>query len=543
MVTVYFRWALHVVKQLRWTALVLGLLLSLAANTLSWGQELTVSVLRYEVTGNTLLSDQQIQYVTQSRTGQVKLQDIQATAQALQSFYRDLGFGAVVVQLPEQTLVDGVVRLDVIEGRLSSIEVAGNVEFSRENVLRGFPSLKRNTTPNLHALDTELLMVNENPAKQVRVVFQPGENKGDVEALAVVTEQALTTWQISLDNTGNDSTGNYRSALFYQHANVGDTDSVLGLRLITSPTQPDQVGILSLSLNRPLYKSQTSLEFNALASNTVNSPNQTAFGEMRFTGQGYSLGARFIKNLPQLQEVKKQVSASIETRSYINNCSIGDLGSSACGTAAAPVQVLPLTVSYNLNQIGRQQHSVQWVHNILYNNSGSDELFNAARNLAVSRYDILKANTTQTLDLPKSWALTLHAEGQYTEQALVSAEQFGLGGSSSVRGYAERALSGDFGYQVSTELRHPLNTWFPKLRKDETLSAALFVEGGEVNYLKGYECATGRTQCSAWGLGLGLVWAKPKAYTFKIDLARAGQTVSTTAAGSWRAHFSFSYTL
>jgi hypothetical protein len=40
-----------------------------------------------------------------------------------------------------------------------------------------------------------------------------------------------------------------------------------------------------------------------------------------------------------------------------------------------------------------------------------------------------------------------------------------------------------------------------------------------------------------------LVWAKPKAYTFKIDLARAGQTVSTTAAGSWRAHFSFSYTL
>jgi len=543
MVALRFKWALQVMTQLRWIALVLGLLLSLAANTLTWGQELTVSVLRYEVTGNTLLSDQQIQSVTQSRTGQVKLQDIQATAQALQSFYRDLGFGAVVVQLPEQTLLDGVVRLDVIEGRLSSIEVAGNVEFSRENVLRGFPSLKRNTTPNLHALDTELLMVNENPAKQVRVVFQPGENKGDVEALAVVAEQALTTWQISLDNTGNDSTGNYRSALFYQHANVGDTDSVLGLRLITSPTQPDQVGILSLSLNRPLYKAQTSLEFNALASNTVNSPNQTAFGEMRFTGQGYSLGARLIKNLPQLQEFKKQVSAGIETRSYINNCSIGDLGSLACGTAAAPVQVLPFTVSYNLNQIGRQQHSVQWVHNILYNNSGSDELFNAARNLAVSRYDILKANTTQTLDLPKAWALTLHAEGQYTEQALVSAEQFGLGGSRSVRGYAERALSGDFGYQVSAELRHPLNTWFPKLRKDETLSAALFVEGGEVNYLKGYECATGRTQCSAWGLGLGLVWAKPKAYTFKIDLARAGQTVSTTAAGSWRAHFSFSYTL
>jgi hemolysin activation/secretion protein len=55
------------------------------------------------------------------------------------------------------------------------------------------------------------------------------------------------------------------------------------------------------------------------------------------------------------------------------------------------------------------------------------------------------------------WQLRLLANGQLTGDALVPGEQFGAGGSSSVRGFDERALSTDSGVFTNVELYTP--TW------------------------------------------------------------------------------------
>jgi hemolysin activation/secretion protein len=50
------------------------------------------------------------------------------------------------------------------------------------------------------------------------------------------------------------------------------------------------------------------------------------------------------------------------------------------------------------------------------------------------------------------WLLGIRAQFQYSPDALIAGEQFGLGGASSVRGVGERLLSGDSGMLLSTEV-------------------------------------------------------------------------------------------
>lgn len=500
----------------------------------------TATIDHLEAVGNTLLPQGTVDHVLLAYHGALPFEQIQQAAQALQAAYRQAGYGAVVVQIPEQTLSQGVVRLEVIEGRLSQIQVAGLRAFSKENVLRGLPSLQMGQTPNMALLDSELLMVNENPAKAVRVIFQPGEKRAQVESLAIVEEQAIEQWRASLDNTGNSATGEYRLALNYQHANVWDGDNVLGLHLITSPSDFSQVAIGSASLRVPLYAQKTFLEWSALVSNTRNAPNQTPAGELRFSGQGVSLGARALRTLPSLAEYKQQVSAGVESRQYKNDCSLGAFGAAGCGSAAASVNVFPLTLGYALQKPGLFQSTVQWINNLPLGSADAD--FRAARAGASSRYGLWRANATGAWPLTPDWQLAWRADAQYTAQALVSAEQFGAGGSSSVRGYRERALSGDSGLNLSLEARTRAPAWLQWGGDTGVLQLAAFVDGGRVSNQLGTDCLAGQSRCSLWGSGLGLLAGLGKDTTLRADYARAGKAINETQINDWRLHFSLNHT-
>jgi len=69
----------------------------------AWAQ--TVQVSGFEMVGNTLLPKAQLAY-------------------------RQAGFGAVVVTLPEQTLAEGTVKLQVTEGKVGMVQVAGVQPYS-----------------------------------------------------------------------------------------------------------------------------------------------------------------------------------------------------------------------------------------------------------------------------------------------------------------------------------------------------------------------------------------------------------------------------
>lgn len=290
-----------------------------------------------------------------------------------------------------------------------------------------------------------------------------------------------------------------------------------------------------------MYGHKTFWEWSALASNTRNAPNQTPAGELRFSGEGLSVGARVIWTLPSLSEYKQQASLGLESRQYRNTCTLGTFGAAGCGTAAASVDVLPLTVGYTLQKPGVLNATVQWVSNLALGSAGDDSAFNASRPGAVSHYKLVRANATSNMALSAEWALSWRMDVQLAAQALVSAEQFGAGGNYSVRGYPERIVSGDSGALVSAELSTSLNKMLGASESTQSLQISWFIDAATVRNRLDTACATDQRTCTLWGTGAGLLWRSGKNTSARFALARAGESISTIPSGDLRLHFSLTH--
>ena len=511
-----------------------GALLLAAA---SWAADARVPIDRFEVSGNTLLPQAAVDEALGAAGADMDIPEMQAAAQRLQDAYRAAGWGAVAVLLPEQPLDDKVLRLQVVEGKLSQVSATGQYRFSRDNILRSVPALQPGHTPRLEDLDRELLLANTNPAKYSRVMLQPGLDAGDVEALVTVEERPMRPWRIDLDNTGTPDTGRWRLAAQYQNANVADRDMVLGVRAVTAPERPSQVAVLSSTLRVPLYAAHAALEAALLASNTRSSTNTTPAGDLRFAGDGLSAGVRAIWMLPGLGESKSQLSLGLDLRRYRTRCTLGDLGEAGCAAASNNSQhALPLALGVTLYRPGSHMLNIQWVHNLPWGSAGRDSDYDANRPGADSRYQLLRLNAQVLARLSPQWQLKWRLDGQYAPRALVVAEQIGVAGSTTVRGYEERALVGDSGASTSLELSTRLDTLLGQPVSDAWPTLAFFVDAGGVSNRLGSPCRPGHASCRLWSAGLGASWAVDNRFFLRIDAARAGTHVQDTQRGDWKLH-------
>ncbi|WP_186764558.1 ShlB/FhaC/HecB family hemolysin secretion/activation protein [Comamonas flocculans] len=527
-----------------WRALAAAAMLAWAGAAHAEGEATAIE--RFEVGGNTLLESAAVARALGPAPGSMTVAQMQAAAQRLQDAYRAAGWGAVLVLLPEQSLSDKVLHLQVVEGKLRQVNVTGQQRYSRENVLRSLPSLQPGTTPSLADLDRELLMVNDNPGKFARVVLQPGEATGEVDALVSVQERPLLPWQWSLDNTGAPGTGALRATLLYQNANVADRDLVWGVRAATSPTHPSRASALGTTLRLPLYAQKLAIEGALIASNTRSASNLTPAGELRFSGSGLSAGARAVWMLPSLGETKSQLALGFDARVYRTRCGLGEFGAAGCGdTLNNTMHALPLTLSWTAHKLGSYLLRAQWVANLPVGSAGRDADYEANRPGARSRYQLLRLDGEAQARLAPRWALGVRASAQYAPRALVAAEQFGIGGMGSVRGYAERELVGDAGLAASLELRSPLGAWVSGGASGSELLPvlALFVDAGQVSNHLDTQCLAARTRCSLWSAGASAQWSLNQRGLLRIDLARAGADARDTRKGDWKLHFSLSYSL
>ena len=522
-------------------AAVYGLFCSLIWTSAAFSAPPTGEVSGYEVFGNTLIPVEQIQELLKPYTGQQSLEGITAASQALQNLYVQAGYAGVVTSVPAQTLSNGKVRIDVLEGKLDQIVVQGNNSFSNANIKAGLPSLRVGFTPNLVDLDTHTLMVNENPAKSVRVVFQPGLRTGQLDALVVTEEENPVQLTATLDNTGNSTSGRYRASLVFQHANVFDRDHVFNVRLNAPVNDPANGLAAGLSYRIPLYQQYASIDLLASYSNVKNRVTPTPAGDLSFAGQGQAVGVRYNWHLPRVGKSKQKISAGLDWRQYRNECSIGVFGSQGCGPAAASVEVRPVTLAYQVFNPGSYSAFVQLASNVLAGGSlGQAQNFEASRPGSTPRYWVLSGGYQLVRSLENQSTLSWRANAQHSPHALISAEQFGIGGASTVRGYAERELVGDRGVATSVEwstsLPWPLQNTSQSGASPQLLGT-VFIDAGLVSNHLGTVCKSGKTTCSIAGAGIGLTVSQGRRWSVKADLARALTGGTTTQKGGYRLHF------
>ncbi|MCL6262246.1 ShlB/FhaC/HecB family hemolysin secretion/activation protein [Craterilacuibacter sp. RT1T] len=494
-------------------------LMPVAALATQAGPGFTVTA--YQLTDANPLTPDDTRRVLAPYTGANQtIASLQQAAAALQKELAARGHGFYRVILPPQT-VDGTVRLQLILLPVGDISVFGNQHFSTPSILNALPGLQSSQSPDTRKLARNLAQFNDHPAHRAVLTLSESREREAIDVKVSVEDEKPWLAFASLQNNGNASTGKWRLSVGAQASRLFDTDQQLTASYTTSPDEHRQdVSQFGASWKLPLYALATDLSAYAVYSNVDSG---TVGGFFDVAGQGHFYGVRASYHLPLQGKLRQSVALALDSKSFTNQVLFaGDNLGSDVGTR-------PLTLAWNgqwQDAASQLDASLDWAHNLPGGSDNDDLHYGANRAGATRNWQAWHGGLNASMLLPRNWSLNSRLQGQYSRDALIPGEQFGLGGSSSVRGYQEREVSGERGYFAALEC------WTPLLRP--TLRGLLFVDAGQVSRIDPQAGEDARSALAS--LGAGLRWQPHKLLGLSLDLARPLKDGPSTRAGTWRAH-------
>ena len=471
---------------------------------------------KYMIEGNTLLVPEKIEEALAPYTGMGKdFGDVQQALEALQAMYQGAGYGGVEVRLPEQELERGEVKFVVVEVKISKIVVEGNEHFRSENILRSVPALKEGATPNSREIAENVRLANENPSKQSAVLLKGGERESEVHATIRVADIDPERWSMSLDNTGNSNTGRARMGIAYQHANLFDRDHILTAQYITSPTKFKDVSVYGLGYKIPLYSLGDSIEFVGGYSNVDSGTIQDLF---LVSGQGTIFGVRYNQGLPKWRDLEHKITYGLEYRAYQNQ--VTPEGSQVALVPDITVHPMSVTYSASLRATGQDlSFYLNMAQNIPGGNDGVDEDFKklgARFNVGTQGNRLFRGGFNYVKAFESDWQARANVTAQYSDDALIAPEQFGIGGADSIRGFNERYASNDKGYRTSLELYTP-DVAKPVGMENGRLRFLVFYDSGALR--RNYTLPNEQEAVNLDSGGIGLRFNYRNYFTARLDVA------------------------
>jgi len=424
------------------------------------------------------------------------LATLQQASAALESAFKERGFLLHRVSLPAQEL-GGPVTLDVVRFVIGKVSVSATVQHTPENIRASIPELREGGTPNFRLLAVQTTLANENPSKQLQVTVKESEDEPDkIDANVQVKEASPWNGSVSMNNSGTDATGNDRFTVSLGYANAWSLDHQVSLAYTTSLEKPDQVSQTGFNYRIPLYSAGAVLGLSYTSSSVVGN-----FGGFSSTGAGQTYGLSYNDYGVPVTGFRSFWTYGLDYKVF-NASQVN--GSTIAGQVDRSSN--PVSLGYNARH---ESDTVVWSLNAdveanIPGSPGNDSASYQSEDARISNvaFSVLHGGATLMKPLVKGWYFNLASHWQYTGDALISGEQFGLGGQSSVRGAAERAIAGDTGATLSLELHsadlHP------------GLHALAFVDSGWLGSNNTDASTSGMMASNQLqGLGLGLRYVRP----------------------------------
>jgi hemolysin activation/secretion protein len=491
---------------------------AIAAEPSDTAQGPRFDIVEYRVEGNTLISEGELKAILAPHTGQSRdFSDVQNALQALQAAYQKQGYSAVRVILPEQTLENGIVRIDVIQQKLVSVSVLNNQHFGDDNILASLPALKVGEPPNAREVARNLRVANENPAKFSLVHFKTNEKNPDaIDATVRILDEKPSKIFLTLDNTGNEQTKDLRIGIGYQNYNMFNRDHRLSAQFITTPQSDPtfrDMQIFGFGYSIPLYEQGDSIDFLAAYSDV--DAGSLLNGALNITSRGWVFGAHYNWNLDRIGQYQHKIDFGLDYRNYKPEVTFGSVN------ITPQTSVTPISVTYAglwQDATRRLSFSGGVIHNLggIDSDGGASDLASVPW-LAEDDFTRYVWSADFTQQVFQTWQLHLAASGQFASDHLLPGEQFGLGGMDSVRGWHERSFSGDRGYRASLEIVSP--NFGEQLLPRLSLKALAFYDVGHVDYLRDVIGNDPGDHVTIGSAGLGMRFGYGKHLLGRIDAA------------------------
>lgn len=455
-----------------------------------------IIVKAFQITGSTVFNVSDFEKIVKDYIGkQISLAQLFEVRSKITELYVNKGYITSGAYLPPQRLTkDSVVEIRVIEGEVEAIQINGNKRLSQGYVrsrIKQFTGKPLNRTRLLEGL--QLLRLNPLIGN-VQAELSAGVRQGSSVLSIRIEEARAIHAQLTLDNDRSPSVGTDHRQIELSHGNLfgfGDAARV-------AYTNTDGSHAVNLSYTIPVSPQNTTLSFSygGSWSQVIESPFDIL--DIRSRSSYYELTLRH----PVIWKPAQELGIGITVGHQRSKSTLlGDIPFPASGAdsegrtrvtalrffqdytkrSERDVFALRSQFSLGLNALGAT-----------INDAPPDGEFLAWRGQA--QYVRLLAPDT---------ILLLRGDVQFADRALVSFEQFGLGGSDSVRGYRQDALLTDNGAFASAEVRVPIF----RPSKDSLFQLTPFVDVGRAWNNSGRENPNLQALASV-GIGLRFQWSE-----------------------------------
>jgi hemolysin activation/secretion protein len=460
----------------------------------------------FRISGNTAIPTAALHALVADLVGgQQSLAELNAAVARITAYYRDRGYTVARAYLPAQEIKDGVVAIDVVEGRIDQRRLRNRSGLSDERINAYLDQARGGDVIRSAQVDRGLLLLNDTPGVgSARATLQPGASVGTSDLLVELDPAARYAGNLSLDNQGNRYTGQYRlaGALYVNSPlNIGDQ---IALNALTSDEDLTfgrlayqlPVGSDGLRLGAAYFQTRYRLgrEFAALDAHG-RATSSSVFAVYPFIRSRLgNLSGTFTWEEKRLTD-QVDATASV-TEKAVRLSNLGLSGNHQDTLGGGGISSLDLSVAF-----GRLEISSPGALAIDAASARSDGVY--------TRFSYGAARLQR---LSRSNFLSLGLSGQRASKNLDSSEKFSLGGAHGVRAYPQGEGIGDEGYLAQLELRHDFTN---------TLQGTLFYDAGSVTINRNPFGAAAPNSRTLSGAGVG------------VNAALAG--VQLRASLAWRA--------
>ncbi|MEM7359863.1 MAG: POTRA domain-containing protein [Pseudomonadota bacterium] len=441
---------------------VLTLLLSTAAQANTNNDEAAAEkspsflVSNIVIEGENPLSDSDTRQILSAYSDrQMTIETLREAATEVEKALALDGYNFYRANLPPQQLQDNVVRLQIQRIDIADVRVTGNQFFSGDNIQRSLPLVSAGRSPNTRKIASALILAEDNPAKDIRVVFVKGEQPQTVDANITVSDKNPNEMYFWANNAGSALTTRSRIGGQYHHRNLWGRDHQVALSYTISPEDSDELSQYGINYRVPVYG------WRGMA-NVFYSRSDADTGRVAdvfdISGAGETYGVGYTQYLNKTEDYQHRLGVDLIDKLFDSDILFD------ATNIGSDVRSRPLIIEYT-GRLDRNNWLLTGVVSHATNLSGGS--FNNDESYALSRAgadsDWSKQGLSLRLDYrwSRDWRSQVLLFAQSTSDLLISGEKFGMGGSLGdfgPRGFFEREVVVDEGYKASFELNRNFST-------------------------------------------------------------------------------------
>nr|WP_315526066.1 ShlB/FhaC/HecB family hemolysin secretion/activation protein [uncultured Achromobacter sp.] len=403
------------------------------------------SVTRIDLTGNQAFSSEQLLGLLGDYQGKsYDLAGMQDLTNQLTRYYRDAGYPFARVYLPAQGLENGVLRLQVVEGRYGEVKTEGDAALAARAQAYLSP-LKSGDIIESASLERAALLLSDLPGVTASPIIRPGQQLGTGDLVVQVERGDRVNGSVGLDNQGNRYTGQYRANAALSINSpfmLGDQITLRAQRTSESLNYGD------VGYSAPLGSSglrgrvgygytgyELGKEFSDLDAHGTAKVASVglSYPLIRSQSRNLTIGIDFLHK--KLRDDYR--AAEIEQNKFSNSVPIA----------------AQFDVRDSLGGGGLTYGALSWTPGTLKLDGNLATADSLSANSA-GHYSKLNLDIARLQSVSSRWSLFGRFSGQWTNDNLDSSEDFGLGGPAGVRAYPVGEGYGDRGWLAQVEVRY-----------------------------------------------------------------------------------------